>query len=47
MNCFGIAYSGKLHSSQVVCTPRSSRCKIRSSIKTVCANDIQQFYRVI
>ena len=47
MNCFGIVYSGKLQSSQVVCTPRSSRCKIRFSIKTVCANDIQRFYRVI
>ena len=40
MYCFGTAYSGKLQPSQIVCTPRSSRCKIRSSRKTVCANDI-------
>ena len=28
MNCFGIAYSGKLHSSQVVCTPRIADVKL-------------------
>ena len=38
---------GKFQPSQLVCTPRSSRCKIGSSRKTVCANDIQRFYRVM
>ena len=42
--CF---YSGKLQPSQVVRTPRSSRCKIRSLRKTVCADDIPRFYRVM
>ena len=31
----------------LVCAPRSSRYKIRSLRKTVCANDIQRFYRVM
>ena len=43
----GIVYSGKLLLSQVVCTPRSRRYKIRYSRKTVCANDIQRVYRVM
>ena len=47
MNYFGNVYLGKLQPSQVVCTSRSSRYKIRSSRKTVCANDIQRFYRVM
>ena len=47
MNCFRIIYLGKLQPSQVVCTTRSSRCKIRSSRKTVCTNNIQRFYRVM
>ena len=38
---------GKFQPSQLVCTPRSSRCKTRSLRKTVCANDIQRFYRVM
>ena len=38
---------GKLQQPQLVCTPRSSRCKIRSSRNTVCANDIQRFYGVM
>ena len=38
---------GKFQPSQLVFTPRSSRCKIRSSRKTVCANDIQRFHRVM
>ena len=38
---------GKLQQPQLVCTPRSSRCKIRSSRNTVCANDIQRFHRVM
>ena len=38
---------GKFRPSQLVCTPRSSKCKIRSSRKIVCANDIQRFYRVM
>ena len=36
---------GNFQPSQLVCTPHSSRCKIRSLRKTVCANDIQRFYR--
>ena len=47
MNCFGIVYSGWLQPSQVVCAPRIGRCKIWSSRKTVYANDIQRFYRVM
>ena len=47
MNRLGIVYSGKLQPCQVVCTPRSSRCKIASSRKTVCANDIPRFYRIM
>ena len=38
---------GKFQPSQLVCTPCSKRCKVRCSRKTVCANDIQQFYRVM
>ena len=38
---------GKFQPSQIVCTPRSRRCKIRFSRKTVCANDIQRVYRVM
>ena len=32
---------------QLVCRPCSKRCKIRCLRKTVCANNIQQVYRVI
>ena len=39
--------SGKLQPPQVFCTSRSSRCKTRSSRKTICANDIQRFFRDI
>ena len=38
---------GKFQPSQLVCTPRSRRCKIRCSRKTVCANDIQRVYKVM
>ena len=38
---------GKYQPSQLVCTPRSKRCKIRCSRKTVCDNDIQLVYRVV
>ena len=41
-NCF----FGKFQPSQLVCTPRSKRCK-KDAKKTVCANHIQQFYRVV
>ena len=37
----------KLQPSQLVCAPRSSRCKTKSLRKTICANDIQRFYRVM
>ena len=39
--------SGKFQPSQLVCTSRIRRCKIRCSRKTVCANDIQCVYRGI
>ena len=42
-----IVYSGKLKPSQVVCTPRSKRCKIGCTRKTFGANDIQKVYRVM
>ena len=38
---------GKFQSSELVCTPFSKRCKIRWSRKTVCANDVQQVYKVM
>ena len=38
---------GKFQPSQLVWTPCSKRCKIRYSRKTVCANNIQQVYRVM
>ena len=37
----------KFHSSQLVCTPCSKRCKIRCSRETLCTNDIEQVYRVM
>ena len=38
---------GKFQPSQLICTKCSKRCKVRCSRKTVCANDIQQGYRVM
>ena len=38
---------GKFQPSQLVCTPCGKRCKMRCSRKTVCANDIEQVYRVV
>ena len=38
---------GNVQPSQLVCTPRSKRCKVRCSRKTVCAKDLQQVYRVM
>ena len=45
----GIAYLGMLQPFQVVCTPRSRRCKIFDYVylKSVCANDIPRVYRVM
>ena len=37
----------KFQPSHLVCTPRSKRCKIRCSRKTVCPNDIQQVCSVM
>ena len=38
---------GKFQPSQLVSTPCSKGCKVRCSRTTVCANDIQQVYRVL
>ena len=38
---------GKLQLSQLICTLRRRKCKIRCSRKTVCSNDIQQVYKVM
>ena len=38
---------GTFQPSQLVCTPRSRRCKIRCSRKAACANNIHWVYRVM
>ena len=38
---------GKNQPPQLACTPHNRRCKIRYSGKAVCANDIQEVYRIM